>query len=298
VVLGAPVRRGSISGGDFHLAPTAIRSALQRYTTYDVEIGVDVRRIEIDDRGDLPLADDHPDAATPILELRVKEAVGLDGVALILGGDNSITRGGVRGLWKSARVNLSDEESLEDLTIGPPRLERIGLLTLDAHHDLRDLDGGLTNGNPIRALIEDGLPGANIAQIGIQSFANSKAYADIARDAGIHAVTAEQARSGGIEPVVREALAKLEQVTDAIYVDLDVDVLDRAFAPACPGSRPGGLTPMEVQQAARLCGAHPKVRAIDIVEVDPTRDVAEATVMAAASFVLSFAAGLAARRSS
>jgi len=76
----------------------------------------------------------------------------------------------------------------------------------------------------------------------------------------------------------------------------EITVLDRAFAPACPGSRPGGLNPAEVQAAARVCGAHPKVRAMDIVEVDPTKDVADVTVLGAASFLLSFAAGVASRR--
>ena len=77
--------------------------------------------------------------------------------------------------------------------------------------------------------------------------------------------------------------------------DLDIDSLDRVFAPATPGSRPGGLTPYELRRVAWLCGAHPKVRAIDLVEVDPTQDVADVTVMATASCLLSFASGLLAR---
>ena len=52
-------------------------------------------------------------------------------------------------------------------------LDEIGLITLDAHFDMRELDEGLSNGNPVRALMEDGLPGKNIAQIGLASFANS-----------------------------------------------------------------------------------------------------------------------------
>ncbi|MGH2692913.1 MAG: arginase family protein, partial [Actinomycetota bacterium] len=193
---------------------------------------------------------------------------------LLLGGDNSITRPGVRGLGHD--------------------LDRIGLLTLDAHHDLRNTKGGLTNGNPVRALLEDGLPGTNVVQIGIQPFANSEAYAEVASKAGITVITADDVREEGILESVGKGLLRLAEL-DAIYVDLDVDVLDRAFAPASPGSRPGGLTPGDLQRAARLCGEDPKVRAIDIVEVDPERDVAEATVLTAASLVLAFAAGLARR---
>lgn len=272
-VLGAPVRLGSISGGRFDLAPRAVREALDGFSTFDGEL--DVRAVRVRDGGDLDLA-----AATPADALdEIAGAVGgslpSSDAVLLLGGDNSITRPGLRGLG--------------------PDLDRIGLLTLDAHHDLRDTAGGLSNGNPVRALLEDGLPGANVVQIGILSFANSPAYAQVARDAGIAVITAPEARARGMDAVTRTALDDLASRVDSIYVDLDVDVLDRSFAPACPGSRPGGLAPWEVQAAARACGAHSKVRAIDVVEVDPERDVAEATAMAAASFVLAFAAGLARR---
>jgi arginase family enzyme len=173
--------------------------------------------------------------------------------------------------------------------------DRVGLLTLDAHHDLRPLEGGLTNGNPVRALLEDGLPGWNVVQVGINPMANSPTLAAAAEQARIEVITATEARERGTARVVADALERLARRVDAIYVDLDIDVLDRAFAPACPGARPGGLTPAEVQAAAELCGRHHKVRAIDVVEVDPERDVGGVTVLAAASFVLAFASGLAAR---
>src|SRR5262249_59404583 len=138
----------------------------------------------------------------------------------------------------------------------------------DGHLDLRHLDDGLTNGNPVRALLADGLPGSQIVQIGIQSFSNSRAYATVARDAKINVITREQVRARGIVKTVRGALDQLAPRVDAIYVDLDLDVLDRAYAPASPGSRPGGLTALELRIAARICGNHPKVRAVDLVEVD------------------------------
>jgi formiminoglutamase len=205
----------------------------------------------------------------------VRQALEDADALVILGGDNSITRPGVHG----AASSLSD----------------CGLLTLDAHLDLRDLDAGLTNGNPVRALLADGLPGARIVQIGIQPFANSRAYYDVARAAGITIVPVNELRARGVEAVVTNALDRLAKQAKTIYVDLDLDVLDRAFAPATPGSRPGGITPAELRAAARLCGMHPQVRALDLVEVDPTRDVADVTVFATAACLLSFASGLLAR---
>jgi formiminoglutamase len=275
-VVGAPVRLGSISGGRFDLAPAAVRSALARFSTFDGN-GQDVRAVRVRDGGDLAVAEKSPAEAMDEIAGAVGGSLPHSDAVLLLGGDNSITRPGVRGLGSN--------------------LDRVGLLTVDAHHDLRDTDGGLTNGNPVRALVEDGLPGTNIFQIGIQAFANSPAYAEVASELGIDVVTAEAARSGGVGAAVASALDHLDRRVDVIYVDLDIDVLDRAFAPACPGSRPGGLTPWELQAAARLCGEHPKVKAIDLVEVDPERDVAEATVMTVASLVLAFSAGLCRRAS-
>jgi arginase family enzyme len=274
-VLGAPLRLGSITPGRCDLAPRAIREALHRFSTYDIETDRDLSALPARDFGDLDLADSTPEQAFTPLSAAVADALQNADALVLLGGDNSITRAGVHGL-------------------GP--LKTSGLLTLDAHLDLRDLDHGLTNGNPVRALLADGMPGGNIVQIGIQSFANSKAYFDVARDAGIRVITADQAHSRGLRKVVRDALDLLAQSVESIYVDLDLDVLDRAFAPATPGSRPGGFAPWELRSAARICGAHPSVRVLDLVEIDPTRDIADATTLTAAACLLSFASGVLGRR--
>jgi len=271
-VLGAPMHAGSITPGRADLAPAAIRSILQRMSTFDLEFNRDLSRIEAADRGDVPVADMMPRDAFSQLAAAVRSACSESQAVVLLGGDNAITRPGLHGMWGD--------------------ISRAGLLTLDAHLDLRDVEAGLTNGNPVRALLNDGLPGAQIVQIGIQPFANSREYFQVARNAGIKVVTAAEVRRRGVETVVGEALDQLDAYVDAIYLDLDLDVLDRAFAPATPGSRPGGLAPAEIRAAARLCGAHAKVRVMDLVEIDPTKDVADGTVFAAGLALLSFASGL------
>jgi formiminoglutamase len=275
VAIGAPLARGSLTPGRCDLAPAAVRGALARFSTFDIETGADVRAVAAKDAGDLDLAGNMPEEALTPLAGAVGGSLDASDAVLVLGGDNSVTRPSVRGLG--------------------PELDRIGLLTIDAHLDVRDTTGGLTNGNPVRALLDDGLPGDHVVQVGIQAFANSGEYARVASEAGITVITADTARAQGVDTVVAGGLEHLADRADAIYVDLDLDALDRAFAPACPGSRPGGLHPADLRRAARLAGAHPKVRAIDIVEVDPTQDVADVTVLTAASCFLSFAAGLAAR---
>lgn len=274
--IGAPLRLGSITPGRCDLAPEALRSVLYKLSCYDLESDTDLHQLEAHDLGDLNLAGVKLEDALIPLSQAIRTALETSEAVILLGGDNGVTRPGVHGV-----------SSL---------LDNCGLLTFDAHFDLRDTRNGLTNGNPVRALLEDGLPGKNIVQIGPQGFANSQAYTQVAREAGITVVTMNQIRARGIEAVVREALAYLSQQVEMIYVDFDIDVLDRIFAPACPGSRPGGLTPWELRRAAFLCGQDPKVRAIDVVEVDPTQDIADVTVLAAGACLLSFAAGIVNRK--
>jgi formiminoglutamase len=275
-VLGVPSTLGSITPGRCDLAPAAVREALYRFSTYDLDTGDDLESVAAIDRGDLAVEEmGVAEAFEPIADGVRSAAKGVDAL-ILLGGDNSLTRAGVHGL---------------DLD-----LERCGLLTLDAHLDLRDLGAGLTNGNPVRALLRDGLPGRNIVQVGLQPFANSRQYHEVALDAGITVISSGECRRRGIETVVEWALAQLAQNCDAIYVDFDIDVLDRAFAPACPGARPGGITPAELRSAARVCGEHPKVRIADLVEVDPECDVARVTVYATCMCLLGFASGVACRK--
>jgi arginase family enzyme len=271
-VLGAPLHLGSISPGRADLAPEAVRAILKRLSTYDLEFDRDLGGVAVTDLGDLPIADMLPGDALGLLATAVRSALSNSDALVLLGGDNSITRPGCHGCASG--------------------LKRLGLLTLDAHLDLRDLNPELTNGNPVRALLADGLPGEQIVQVGIQPFANSRAYFQVAREAGIRVIPVAEVRSRGIEQAVGEALDSLEESVDAIYVDLDLDVLDRAFAPATPGSRPGGLTPAELRSAARLCGAHPKVRVMDLVEIDPAKDLSDSTAYAAGLCLLSFASGM------
>jgi formiminoglutamase len=270
-LIGVPIGRGSVTPGRCDLAPAAIRRAFARFSTFDLETGADLRDIAVQDFGDLDVAEDTPAEAGATITRAVGNAAAATDAVIILGGNNSITRPACRGL-------------------GLP-LSRCALLTLDAHFDLRDLDDGPGNGNPVRGLLADGLPGSHIVQIGIQSFANSPAYARVAAEAGIQVVGIDEVRSKGAGRIVSGALARLSELADRIYVDLDIDVLDRCFAPAAPGSRPGGMQPHDILEAARCCGVHPRVAAIDVVEIDPNRDVADVTILAAAASVLSFAAG-------
>lgn len=168
-----------------------------------------------------------------------------------------------------------------------------GLVTLDAHHDLRD---GMSNGSPVRRLLEAGVPGSRIAQVGIADFSNSAAYAARARDAGITVFTRDDVARRGMDAVMQDALAIAGAGPGAVHVDLDVDVCDRSVVPACPAAAPGGLSAWELREAARAAGADSRVTTMDLCEVDATADSAdERTVRLVALCILEAATGLASR---
>jgi arginase family enzyme len=96
--------------------------------------------------------------------------------------------------------------------------------------------------------------------------------------------------------VVTTALNDLAQRCRWIYVDVDLDVLDAAFAPGCSGARPGGMTPRQLAAACRAAGGHEAVRAVDFVEVDPDRDRDGVTVLNMANAFLAFVSGMAERK--
>ena len=266
-LLGFPVHKSSITPNSCHLAPKAIRSALARYSTYSASNDVDLRELKITDLGDVTGTDSNN--GKKVIAKKVNCLLDKYGLLIALGGDNSITYTVTSGLFGD--------------------LSKVGLITLDAHHDLRD---GNTNGSPVWRLIQAGLPGKNIVQIGISDFANSKEYSDRAKEAGIFVITRAQLRNKSIQDAMKQAFAHLGRNVDHIYVDLDVDVCDRSVAPACPAATPGGISADELRQAAFLAGANYKVRAVDITEIDPKRDSKdERTVRLAALLVLEIAAG-------
>jgi formiminoglutamase len=167
----------------------------------------------------------------------------------------------------------------------------VGVLTLDAHFDLRDTDQGLTNGNPVQALLDDGLDGTRISQVGLAPFANTRRAHEKATAAGISVRTAGECRERGLAAVVAEELDRLSALCDVLYVDFDIDVIDRSQWPASPGARPGGVTVHDFFDAARIIGAHPKVRAVDLTEYDPSLEIGDLASLTAGRWFCELLAG-------
>jgi formimidoylglutamase len=275
IVVGVPSSKASLSPSRADLTPLSVRDRLSRFSTFHGEWGIDFGAVPVRDEGNWPVSELDMHEMPAVVE-DMARALPRVPLTLYLGGDNAVTRPLVRAL--------------------SPERDRVGLITFDAHHDVRTLALGPTNGTPVRGLIEeDGLPGDNVVQIGIHSFANSADYRSYCDDQGIQTVTVADVEREGMGSVVEAAIAGLEGRCDRVYVDVDVDVLDRSQAPACPGARPGGLGLRQLAEGVRRCARSEMVTAIDFVEVDAETDRDGVTLDAMAHLVLAAVAGYAER---
>jgi formiminoglutamase len=170
VVLGAPISKASITPSQAWATPAAFREALARFPTWDAGLSADVAAVAIRDAGDVEGDRDDVDAtvAHRRIESGVATAAASGGLVVVVGGDNSLTRPGLAGMGGL----------IEGATPGLP--------TLDAHHDCRPVTNGSANGTPVRELIEGGLPGERVAQVGIHPLGNARDHARWAIAQGVH----------------------------------------------------------------------------------------------------------------
>jgi len=266
-LLGAHTYTTSVSPRSSQSTPAAIRAALSRFSTWTFEDGRDlVDAVVVHDRGDIDAPDSDEGARSLVQTLN--SAVGP--FWLLLGGDNALT-------WRAMSALARDQ------------LGGWGLITLDAHLDLRD---GRSNGSPVRQLLEEGLAGSHVVQVGLADFSNSAAYARDARDAGVTIIARHELRRRSIADVAAEALATAGAGGRPVYVDIDMDVCDRSVVPGCPAAAPGGLSADELREFVRIVSAHPQLSALDVTEIDVARDAPDGrTVRLGALVVLEALAG-------
>jgi formiminoglutamase len=244
-----------------------VRAAVQRYGTF----AAGVPWPSVVDFGDVVEPDGDGEAEAIAA---VRRAASVCSLVVALGGDNALTYSVALGVFGD-------------------RLGQAGLITIDAHHDLRD---GVSNGSPVRRLLDAGVDGHRVAQLGIADFANSEFYDRRARDAGITIVRRDEFEERSIGDIATQALEVAGAANGPIHVDVDVDACDRSVAPACPASIPGGLSAHQLRRTVRLLASDPRVVSIDIAEVDATRDAPDGrTVRLAALVVLEAIAGFASR---
>ena len=258
-------RRGAREG------PGALRDALAATKTHHFDAGP-VGNVA--DLGDVDVPADEGVAAVQDAVQSVTEDVhDSDAVPVFLGGDNSLT--------VPNAAPLLDAGSL-------------GVVNFDAHLDCREVRDGPTSGTPYRQLFEAGLDAYSV--VGARHFETSTAYADYLRERGGEVVTSEEV-GDDVVSAVDSALAGMD--VDALYVSVDLDVLDAAAAPGVSAPTPGGLTTRELFRALRLVASSarrerggPEIAGFEVVECAPPLDAGDRTARAGARAVAHFLAAL------
>ena len=272
-IIGVPTFSTSLTPGSTNLTPAAVREVLPRYSeVFVVEGAIQAgSRLSRHDFGDV----NDPDRDEAGAIRTIGEAAARTRLLVAIGGDNALTVPVAVAGWGDS-------------------IATAGLITVDAHLDVRD---GVSNGSPVRRLVEDfGVDPNRVVQIAIADFANSAEYLQRVSDWGVTVITRDDVARRGVAAVVTEALEIAGAAGGPIHVDLDIDACDRSVAPACPASIPGGLSAYEMRQFARGFARDDRVVTIDLAEVDAAADSADGrTIRLTALCVLEALAGLAER---
>lgn len=250
VVVGAPLDENSSFLRGPALAPARIRAVLGAGSMNLVtEDGVDLgARTDWRDAGDLALGTG--EAALTEIERGVAGLLADGSRVLTLGGDHSITHPIIRAV--------------------AARYPSLTILHIDAHPDLYDEFEGSKRSHacPFARIMEERLA-TRLVQVGIRAMnPHQRAQAD---RFGVEVIAMRD---------VHPSLAL--ELEGPIYISLDLDALDPAFAPGVSHHEPGGLSVRDVLRL--LAGVRAPVIGADIVEYNPVRDHADMTAMVAAKF--------------
>ncbi len=250
VVLGFPLDFNSSFLRGPALAPAKIREALQNGSSnWCLEDGRDLSELVWSDMGDLELRHYESQAAADYITEQVTRILGQGSKLLSLGGDHSVTFPIIRAF----------AAHYSDLT----------LLHIDAHPDLyHDFEGNpYSHASPFARIMEAGLV-SRLVQVGIRTLTPHQR---------------EQASKFGVEILgAKDWRGLLPKLRSPLYISLDLDALDPAFAPGVSHHEPGGFSVREVLRMLEQISV-PVVGA-DIVELNPTRDHTDRTAMVAAKF--------------
>ncbi|MDX2378889.1 MAG: agmatinase family protein [Acidimicrobiia bacterium] len=288
-IMGAPVdmsfgRRGSA------YAPRAIRVA-EQYIPFSPTVspalvhqhtGVkpfDV--LNVVDYGDLGVDPLDVDASHEEIRLRVREVVEAGVFPMVVGGDHSLM--------------LPDVAALADV-YGPGN---VGVIHFDAHYDAgSNLFGHLiSHGTPVRRLIEDEhLLGKNFVQIGLRGWAPTDEDYMWMREQEIRAHYMSEIERDGFDKVMERAIAEASDGPEYLFISLDIDCLDPAYAPGTGTPEPNGLTPRELFPIVRRLCAETNVVGMEMVEVAPLLDPSYQTAYNALRLMQEAITGLAMRR--
>jgi agmatinase len=285
VVIGAPYDAGASYRGGARFGPQAIRTA--DYLPHDASrphlaLRVDpLQQLTVVDAGDVEMPGVEGRLPLDRLEAAVQRAADAGAIAVILGGDHTITWPDVTGVARAVGWG------------------RVSVIHFDAHADTGDLQFGslIGHGLPMRRLIESGAcRGDRFLQLGLRGYWPEPQTLDWMAEQRMRSYEMHEIVRRGLTECLEEAFAIATDECDGVFVSVDIDVTDPGSAPGTGTPEPGGFTPRQLLDTVRRIAVELPVVGMDVVEVSPPYDSSDVTAFLANRVVLEMLAGIAYRR--
>ena len=264
-IIGAPVDMGVGNRPGARYGPRAIRQAdywpkpAKLSNLYHLNLEVfPLKEMNVVDFGDANCPPSSLEKSHEAVENKVTEALDADTIPIVLGGDHSIT-------WPSATAVAKKYG-----------YGNVGMVHFDAHADTRESSYGdvlVGHGSPMRRLIESGaIPGKNFVQVGLRGPWPPPVDQKWMKDQGMRWHLMAEIEKKGFDSVLEIAISEALDGPDKLYISVDVDVMDPAFAPGTGTPEPGGISSLELLRAIREIVLSKGMVAMDVVEVAPVYD--------------------------
>jgi agmatinase len=285
VIVGAPYDGGTSHRPGARFGPQAIR--ITDYLPHDgrrphLALGVDpLLDLGVVDVGDVEMPPGEIETSMSRLEAAVQQVADHGAMPVILGGDHTVTWPDVTGVARHVGWG------------------RVSVIHFDAHADTGDTQFGslIGHGTPMRRLIESGAArGDRFLQIGLRGYWPEPPTLAWMAEQGMRSFEMSEVVARGLDGCLTEAMAIAVDDCDAVFLSVDVDVVDPGAAPGTGTPEPGGLSTRQLLDAVRRIAMEVPLAGVDVVEVAPPYDHAEVTAYLANRVVLEALAGVAWRR--
>ena len=283
-IVGAPIDDFASHRPGTRFGPRAIRASSEgggEPSAWHMDLGLDpFQELVVVDHGDASVVPADGARSHAAIHDAVARIVAAGTVPVVLGGDHSIAYPDIKAV-------------AEALPHGS-----LAVVQFDTHADTATEVWGVrySHGSPFRHLVDEGvIPGDRLVQIGLRGYWPYPKEFAWARESGVRWHRMEEVIERGIDAVVDQALEEISGA-EHLFLSVDIDVLDPAFAPGTGTPEPGGMSTRELLRAVRRLTGARGLAGIDVVEVSPPYDHAGITALAAQSVVLEALCGLALHR--
>ena len=285
VVVGAPYDGGASYRAGARFGPSAIRAAC--YLGHDgsrpsLALRVDgLQDLSVVDAGDVEMFSGDAVRSLASLEAVVQQVAERGAIPVVLGGDHSIALPDITGVARAVGWG------------------RVSVVHFDAHADTGESSFGslIGHGQPMRRLNESGaVRGDRFLQIGLRGYWPGPETLRWMAEQGMRSYEMTEIGARGLDACLEEAFAIAVDDCDAVFLSVDVDVVDPGLAPGTGTPEPGGLTSRELLDAVRRAAYLLPVAGLDVVEVAPAYDSADVTALLGSRIVLEALSGIARRR--